>query len=93
MYSATNRTPQKLSTAIISLVAVWTMSILLSFPLFFAMNLKVIPMPDPVVKIIGDSSIAYCAEEWGEYEKGRLVFSCFSLVVQARILMPSSPVN
>jgi hypothetical protein len=41
-------------------------------------------MPPPVVKIIGDQSIAYCAEEWGEYEKGRLVYSCFSLVVQVR---------
>ena len=39
-------------------------------------------MPEKVADIIGDSSIAYCAEEWGEYERGRLVFSCFSFLAQ-----------
>ena len=39
-------------------------------------------MPAPVAKIINDDSIAYCAEEWGKYEKGRLIYSCFSLLVQ-----------
>jgi hypothetical protein len=36
------------------------------------------------MSMVGDSSIAYCAEEWGEYKKGRLVYSIFSLVVQVR---------
>ena len=87
VYSATNRTPQKLSGAILTLVIVWTLSILISFPLLFAMNLKVIPMPPPVVTLIGEDAIAYCAEEWGDYEKGRLVCSCFSLLVQVSYLL------
>ena len=73
-----------------SLLIIWTSSVVLSFPLFFAMNLKVIPMPPPVAKIIQDNAIAYCAEEWGEYEKGRLVYSCFSLLLQV-IEMNNSP--
>ena len=85
VYSATNRTPQKLSTAIASLVIIWSISIALSFPLFFAMNLRIVPMPEKVADIIGDSSIAYCAEEWGEYERGRLVFSCFSFLAQVNM--------
>ena len=39
-------------------------------------------MPGPVALIVGAESVAYCAEEWGEYERGRLVFSIFSFVVQ-----------
>ena len=42
-------------------------------------------MPEKVADIIGDSSIAYCAEEWGEYERGRLVFSCFSFLAQVNM--------
>ena len=84
VYSATNRTPQRLSGAIAWLVIVWTLSLILSFPLFFAMKLEIIPMSEQLIKVIGDDSIAYCAEKWGEYEKGRLIFSCFTLVVQVR---------
>ena len=82
MYSANNRTPQKASTAFMTVLAIWTLSILLSFPLFFGTNLEVIQMPESVVRMIHDDSIAYCAEKWGEYEKGRLVYSCFILVMQ-----------
>ena len=39
-------------------------------------------MPEVVVKTIGEDSIAYCAEKWGQYEKGRLVVSLFSMLVQ-----------
>ena len=31
---------------------------------------------------LGYSSIAYCAEQWGAYKKGRLYYSIFSLLVQ-----------
>ena len=48
------------------------------------MKLEIIPMSKQLIKVIGDDSIAYCAEKWGEYEKGRLIFSCFTLVVQVR---------
>ena len=48
------------------------------------MKLEIIPMSEQLIKVIGDDSIAYCAEKWGEYEKGRLIFSCFTLVVQVR---------
>ena len=82
VYSANNRTPQKASTAFMTVLAIWTLSILLSFPLFFGTNLEVIQMPESVVRMIHDDSIAYCAEKWGEYEKGRLVYSCFILVMQ-----------
>ena len=46
------------------------------------MNLEIIKMPEVVVKTIGEDSIAYCAEKWGQYEKGRLVVSLFSMLVQ-----------
>ena len=85
VYSATNRTPQKAYGAILTVLAIWAISILVSFPLFFAMNLEVIPMPPLVVREINDDSIAYCVEKWGEYEKGRLVYSCFILVMQVRL--------
>ena len=86
VYSANNRTPQKASTAFMTVLAIWTLSILLSFPLFFGTNLEVIQMPESVVRMIHDDSIAYCTEKWGEYEKGRLVYSCFILVMQVCIL-------
>ena len=82
VYSANNRTPQKASTAFMTVLAIWTLSIMLSFPLFLGTNLNVIPMPDAVMKVIQDDSIAYCVEKWGEYEKGRLVYTCFILVMQ-----------
>ena len=41
VYSANSRSPQKVSSAIMSLVIIWTLSILVSMPLFFAMNLEV----------------------------------------------------
>ena len=87
VYSATNRTPPKMSTAILTLIAIWGLSILLSFPLIFALDMKVVPIPHILMSMVGDSSIAYCAEEWGEYKKGRLVYSIFSLVVQVRSLL------
>ena len=90
VYSANNRAPQKASGAILTVVGIWTISVLLSFPLFFAMNLEVIPMPPQVVKIIQEDSIAYCAEKWGEYEKGRLVYSCFILLMQVKQQMSNS---
>ena len=31
---------------------------------------------------IGDTSIAYCAEGWGEHREKRLFYSIFSFVVQ-----------
>jgi len=46
---------------------------------------QVISMPTPVVAMVGDTSIAYCAEEWGEYKSGRMFFSIFSLLVQVII--------
>ena len=61
---------------------IWFLSVALSFPLYFAMNLEIIKMPEVVVKTIGEDSIAYCAEKWGQYEKGRLVVSLFSMLVQ-----------
>ena len=85
MYSATNRTPPKMSTAILTLIAIWGLSALLSFPLIFAMDMKVVAIPHILMKMVGDSAIAYCAEEWGEYKRGRLVYSIFSLVVQVII--------
>ena len=42
-------------------------------------------MPAPIAKVINDDSIAYCAEEWGKYEKGRLIYSCFSILVQVSL--------
>ena len=81
VYAKTQAQP-KLSTAIVSLVVIWFLSVALSFPLYFAMNLEIIKMPDVVVKTIGETSIAYCAEKWGQYEKGRLVVSLFSMLVQ-----------
>ena len=50
-------------------------------------------MPAPVAKIINDDSIAYCAEEWGKYEKGRLIYSCFSLLVQVCWKLTSLEIN
>ncbi|XP_059084396.1 neuropeptide Y receptor type 5-like [Tigriopus californicus] len=82
VYSATSRTPTKLSKALCSLLFIWSVSILLSCPLIFAMSLKVIEMPEQLLHIVKASSLAYCAEEWGQYKKGRLVYSIFSLVVQ-----------
>lgn len=82
VYSATSRTPPKLSKALCSLLFIWSVSILLSCPLIFAMSLEVIHMPKQFVHIVKVSSLAYCAEEWGQYKKGRLVYSIFSLVVQ-----------
>jgi len=79
---AKSQAQPKLSTAIVSLVVIWFLSVALSFPLYFAMNLEIIKMPDVVVKTIGETSIAYCAEKWGQYEKGRLVVSLFSMLVQ-----------
>jgi hypothetical protein len=46
------------------------------------MDMKVVPIPHILMNMVGDTSIAYCAEEWGEYKRGRLVYSVFSLVVQ-----------
>ena len=82
MYSATNKTPQKVSTAVLTVLAIWIMSILLSFPLFFAMNLEVKELPEVVKRLIQLDDFTYCTEKWGEYEKGRLVYSCFILVMQ-----------
>ena len=48
-------------------------------------SFQVIPMPAPIAKVINDDSIAYCAEEWGKYEKGRLIYSCFSILVQVSL--------
>ena len=85
VYSATNRTPPKMSTTILTLIAIWGLSALLSFPLIFAMDMKVVAIPHILMNMVGDSAIAYCAEEWGEYKRGRLVYSIFSLVVQVII--------
>ena len=67
-------------------MVIWFLSVALSFPLYFAMNLEIIKMPGVVVKTIGETSIAYCAEKWGQYEKGRLVVSLFSMLVQVCFL-------
>ena len=68
-----------MSRTLLSLLLIWTASLLISSPLIFAMNLDIIRLPDPIIHIAGVSHLAYCAEEWGEYEKGRLVCSIFSL--------------
>jgi len=71
-----------MSTTILTLIAIWGLSALLSFPLIFAMDMKVVAIPHILMNMVGDSAIAYCAEEWGEYKRGRLFYSIFSLVVQ-----------
>ncbi len=73
--------------AVASLFLIWGLSALLSSPLLFAKKLDVLPMPRAVVEIVHAESVAYCGEEWGEYEKGRLVYSVFVFVVQVRSII------
>ena len=65
---------EKKPTYITSIVSLWRSNLF-----------QVIPMPAPIAKVINDDSIAYCAEEWGKYEKGRLIYSCFSILVQVSL--------
>ena len=78
MYPTRGGSP-KMSRTLLSLLVIWTASLLISSPLIFAMNLDIIRLPDPIIHIAKVSHLAYCAEEWGEYNKGRLVYSIFSL--------------
>merc|ERR1712038_673588 len=85
-----NRNNPKLWTTILSLVCIWVISILLSFPLFLGMDMFVNDLNEtmgPVVagcmyKLSGETSMAYCYEAWGKHGKKRIFFSIFSLVVQ-----------
>ena len=65
-----------------SLLAIWGISALLASPLLLAMDLKVIELPKSVLDVIGVPYTAYCIENWGEYSKGRLLYSIFALLVQ-----------
>lgn len=72
-----------MSRTLFSLLLIWSASLLISSPMIFAMNLQIIPLPAAIVPIAKVSHLAYCAEEWGEYDKGRLVCSIFSLGTSA----------
>ena len=56
--------------------------------MIFAMDLDIIPLPDAIIPMAKISHLAYCAEEWGEYNKGRLVFSVFSLGEETVYALP-----
>ena len=85
VYSAVaSRQETKLSSALLSLLAIWGISTLLASPLFFGMQLTIYDLPAHIAQAAGTDQIAYCSEAWGSWagEYGRLCYTIFSLLVQ-----------
>ena len=82
VYSATSRNEPKVSSAILSLLAIWMISTLLALPLFFGMTFEVVQLPPEIARLMGLPELALCHEMWGKYAKGRFYYSIFCLLVQ-----------